>query len=112
MPPPRKIKDKLASVCSVVGYAEEFFSGMVSPSLSSSADGFGGGASSTCWEPSRLVWPILANVFFGSLTLLLRPSVRVATQFFKLMARIEPTKTSATITLLLPLIAKVSGTCT
>ena len=42
MPPPRKIKDKLARVCSVVGYEDEFFSGMVSPSLSSSGDGFGG----------------------------------------------------------------------
>ena len=31
----------LASVCSVVGNADEFFSGMVSPFLSSCGDGFG-----------------------------------------------------------------------
>ena len=41
-------QERLASVCSVVGYADEFFSGMVSPSLSSSGDGFGGSTSSTC----------------------------------------------------------------
>ena len=59
-----------------------------------------------------MVWPILAVAFFGSLTFLSMPSVRVATQFFSSIARIEPTKTSATITLLLPLIARVSGICT
>ncbi len=85
---------------------------MVSPLLSSSGDGFGGAASSTCCEPSSEVWPILAVAFLGSLVFLSTPSVRVAIQFFNWMALIEPTKTSATITLLLPLIARVSGTCT
>ena len=33
MPPPRSISEMLASVCSVVGNADEFFSGMVSPFL-------------------------------------------------------------------------------
>ena len=33
MPPPCRINERLASVCSVVGYADEFFSGMVSPFL-------------------------------------------------------------------------------
>ena len=65
-----------------------------------------------CCEPSRLVCPILAVVFFGSLTFFSKPSVRVATQFFSSILRIEPTKTSATMTLLLPSIAKVSGICT
>lgn len=85
---------------------------MVSPSLSSSGDGLGGAASSTCCEPSSEVWPILAVAFLGSLTFLLMPSVSVAIQFFSWMALIEPTNTSATITLLLPLMARVSGTCT
>ena len=48
MPPPRKIKARLASVCSVEGYADEFFSRMVSPFFNRSGDGLGGAASSTC----------------------------------------------------------------
>ncbi|CNI70036.1 Uncharacterised protein [Mycobacterium tuberculosis] len=91
MPPPCRISARLASVCSVDGYDDEFFSGMVSPSLSCSDDGCGGESSSTCCEPSSDVWPILASAFFGSLTLLDTPSVRVAIQFFRLMALIEPT---------------------
>ena len=58
----------LASIRSVVGNADEFFSGMVSPFFSSCGDGLGGAASSTCWVPSRLVWPIFAVAFAGSLT--------------------------------------------
>src|ERR1700761_4550896 len=85
---------------------------MVSPLRSSCDDGSGGAASSMCWEPSRLVCPILAVAFFGSLTFLSKPSVRVATQFLSSMFLIVPTKTSATMTLLLPLIANVSGICT
>ena len=38
----------LASTRSVVGKAELFFSGIVSPSRSSSGDGSGGGSSCTC----------------------------------------------------------------
>ena len=45
----------LASTRSVVGNAEEFFSGIVSPFFNSCGDGSGGGSSCTCWEPSRLV---------------------------------------------------------
>ncbi|CKS78085.1 Uncharacterised protein [Mycobacterium tuberculosis] len=50
--------------------------------------------------------------FFGSVTSFFRLSVSVATQFFNLIARIDPTQTSATMTRLLPLIANVSGICT
>ncbi len=77
-----------------------------------------------CCEPNRLVCPILAVAFFGSLTFFWMPSVRVATQFLarwplisksgvlSSILRMEPTKTSATMTLLLPSIARVSGICT
>lgn len=85
---------------------------MVSPSFSGTGDGSGGAASSACCEPSRLVCPILAVAFFGSVTSFFRLSVSVATQFFNLIARIDPTQTSATMTRLLPLIANVSGICT
>src|SRR5947209_6569184 len=97
---------------------------MVSPFLSICDDGFAGGSNSMCCEPSRLVCPILAVTFFGSFTLPATLSVRVATQFltrwpvmlmsgvFSSILRIEPTKTSATMTLLLPSMAKVSGICT
>ena len=54
-PPPVRIEAMLASTRSVVGNAEAFFSGMVSPVLSSCGDGSGGASSCTCWEPSRLV---------------------------------------------------------
>ena len=62
-----------------------------------------------CWEPRRACLPDLGGAFFGSLMLLYTRSVRVAIQFFRLMALIVPTKTSATITLLLPFMASVSG---
>ena len=101
----------LASVRSVVGNAEAFFNGMVSP-LFSCPDGFGGGSSCTCWEPRRLVCPILANVLAGSFTSGCRSSVSVATQFFSSIERTRPTYTSATRTRLLTLSANVSGICT
>ena len=85
---------------------------MVSPSFSSSGDGLGGAANSTCCEPSRLVCPILAVAFLGNLMFLSRCSVSVATQFFSWIARTVPTKTSATRTRLLSLRASVSGICT
>ena len=53
MPPPVRMVPMLASVRSVVGNADEFGSGMVSPLFSSSGDGSGGAISSTCCEPSR-----------------------------------------------------------
>ena len=62
-----------------------------------------------CCEPNRLVWPILAVAFFGSLTPFSRSTVSVATQFFRSIERTVPTKTSATRTRLLPLSAIVFG---
>ena len=47
-PPPRSTIARLANVCSVLGYAEEFFSGMVSPLRSSCGDGSAGAANSMC----------------------------------------------------------------
>ena len=102
----------LASTCSVLGNAELFFNGMVSPLFSSCGDGSGGASSCTCWLPSRLVWPILASVFTGSLMPGCRSSVSVATQFFSAISRTRPTYTSATRTRLLTLSANVSGICT
>ena len=96
----------------MVGYAEEFFSGMVSPLFNGTGDGWGGAASSMCCEPSRLVWPILAVALAGSLTVGSTSSVSTAIQFFNSMARTLPTKTSATRTRLLTLSASVSGICT
>ena len=65
-----------------------------------------------CCEPRRLVCPILAVAFLGNLTPLSTRSVSVATQFFRLIARTVPTKTSATRTRLLSFRASVSGICT
>ena len=102
----------LASTRSVVGNAELFCSGMVSPFCNSCDDGSGGRSNCTCWLPSRLVWPILASVFTGSLTSGCRSRVSVATQFFSSIDRTRPTYTSATRTRLLTLSANVSGICT
>jgi len=84
---------------------------MTSPLRRFSFDRSSGESNSTCCEPSKLVWPIFNNVFLGSLTSFFNPSVSVAIQFLSSILRIDPTSTSATITLLLPLIARVSGTC-
>ena len=102
----------LASTRSVVGNAEAFFSGIISPSRSCCGDGSGGASSSTCWEPSRLVCPMRARAFDGRSMPGWIPSVSVATQFFSSIARTVPTNTSATRTRLLTLSANVSGICT
>jgi hypothetical protein len=112
MPPPRSTAAMLASVRSVVGNAEEFFSGMVSPRVRGSGDGSGGAVSSRCCEPSRLVCPILAVAFLGNLTSLSHPSVSVATQPLRRILRTWPTNASATKTRLLVLSASASGICT
>ena len=91
MPPPRMTVEMLASTRSVVGNADEFFSGMVSPSFNCCGDGSGGRSSCTCWLPNRLVCPIFASTFSGSLTSGSRSSVRVATQFFSSIERTRPT---------------------
>ncbi len=109
MPPPVRIVPMLASTRSVVGNAEAFFSGMVSPLFSSCCDGSGGGSSCTCCEPSSDVCPIFAKVFVGSFRFGWTSSVSVATQFFSSIARTLPTNTSATRTRLLTLSANVSG---
>ncbi len=111
MPPPRRMVAMLASTRSVVGNAELLRSGIVSPFFSCPC-GSGGGASSTCCEPRRLVCPIAASALDGSFTSGCRSSVSVATQFFSSIARTRPTKTSATRTRLLTLSANVSGICT
>ncbi len=85
---------------------------MVSPLFRGCGEASFGAASSTCWVPSRLVWPILAVAFAGSRTAGSTSSVRVATQFFNLMSRTMPTHTSATLTRLLVFSASVSGICT
>ena len=99
----------LASTRSVVGKADAFCSGMVSPLLSNVPDGSGGGSSCTCCEPSRLVWPTLASVLDGSFRSDWTSRVSVATQFLSSIALTLPTKTSATRTRLLTLSANVSG---
>ena len=112
IPPPRRIDESAASTRSVVGNADAFFNGIVSP-LPARPSGRGGEASSTCCEPRRLVWPIFAVAFFGSLTLALdiqrqrrRPSSSARSPVT------VPTSTSATRTRLLTLSANVSGICT
>src|ERR1700721_4235409 len=81
MPPPRVIIEIADNTRSVVGNAAAFFNGIVSPFFNNSGDGLGGEANSTCCEPSRLVWPIFAVAFFGSLTLESMSRVGVGPQF-------------------------------
>ena len=113
MPPPVRMPEMLASVRSMVGYADEFFSGMVSPLRSGTDDGASPLPDLPIVprrrQPSRLVWPILASTFDGNLTPGSRSTVSVGTQFFNWIARTRPTNTSATRTRLLALSANVSG---
>ena len=109
IPPPRRIIEIDANTRSVLGYADAFFNGIVSPSFSSCGDGFGGTFSSMCCEPRMLVWPIFAVALAGNFTPGCKSRVSVGTQFFSWIALTEPTYTSATRTRLLTLSANVSG---
>ena len=70
MPPPRRMSGETGQRLLGRGVRRTSSSaGWCRRSSAARGDGFGGAASSTCCEPSRLVWPILAVAFLGSLTL-------------------------------------------
>ena len=109
MPPPRSTVATLARVRSTVGNDDDRSSGMVAPLRNGCGDGLAGAASSTCWVPRMLLWPILAVALAGSLMPGSMLSVRVGIQSFSSIFLTVPTKTSATRTRLLVLSARVSG---
>src|SRR3981189_1044382 len=112
MPPPLSSSDTAASVCSVDGYIAPDDSGITDPSCSLPAGAaLVGGASSTCSDPSRLVWPTVAVALAGRSTSPLMLMVSRARQPLRSILVTLPTVTSPTRTREFCSMLSTSGSC-
>src|SRR5690606_3550892 len=98
-PPPLATVDSDERVCSVVGYADDEFSGSVDPGwrrpVGSSPNG---GFNARCIDPNRLVCPTVATAFAGITTSGLTEISTSACQFCTVILPTLPTTTSSIMT--------------